>query len=207
MIAAMITVVAIAQTPDDGTLKFLGIPVDGAKLEMIQQLQRKGFKYDRTQDVLMGRFNGKESNIRVSENYGKVDRVFVADAETVDEAQIIINYNNLLGQFKRNEKYVEMEENKPIPSNEDVSFEMSVHNKTYDAVFYLKPQWTDEETDAMAQKAAQIEDEDERAQFLIKEAINKISGVVWFRIAEYYGEYYICIFYDNMRNRPNGEDL
>ena len=33
------------------------------------------------------------------------------------------------------------------------------------------------------------------------------DNIVWFRIAEYYGKYYLTIFYDNEINKPNGEDL
>ena len=63
MIAAMITVVAIAQTPDDGTLKFLGIPVDGAKLEMIQQLQH--FRRHATLIFALASMNNLARNGRV----------------------------------------------------------------------------------------------------------------------------------------------
>lgn len=30
---------------------------------------------------------------------------------------------------------------------------------------------------------------------------------VWFTIMEFYGEYYIGIYYDNVYNQANGEDL
>ena len=30
---------------------------------------------------------------------------------------------------------------------------------------------------------------------------------VWFRINELFGEYYICMYYDNEYNRANGDDL
>lgn len=30
---------------------------------------------------------------------------------------------------------------------------------------------------------------------------------VWFRIEEYYGKYYIAMYYDNEYNHANGEDL
>jgi hypothetical protein len=30
---------------------------------------------------------------------------------------------------------------------------------------------------------------------------------VWFRISEYYGKYYIVMYYDNEYNHANGEDL
>ena len=32
------------------------------------------------------------------------------------------------------------------------------------------------------------------------------KGQVWFRIAEYNGKYYITQYYDNLKNRLNGED-
>lgn len=34
-----------------------------------------------------------------------------------------------------------------------------------------------------------------------------IKKPVWFMISEYYGKYYITMFYDNEYNRANGEDL
>jgi hypothetical protein len=207
LFVALASFVTVAQTTDDTTLKFLGIPVDGSKYEMIQKLQKKGFKYDRTNDMLTGKFNGKESNIYISENYGKVDRIFVADADVVSASQIIINYNNLLYQFKKNEKYAEIQENKPIPENENVSYEMSVRNKNYDAQFFLKPQFTDEEKQEFAAKAEEIDDEDALGELLMGTLTDKITGMVWFRIAEYRGNYYICLYYDNLKNRPNGEDL
>ena len=32
-------------------------------------------------------------------------------------------------------------------------------------------------------------------------------GVVWFCISEQHGKYCIMLYYDNLLNRPNGEDL
>jgi len=42
---------------------------------------------------------------------------------------------------------------------------------------------------------------------LLKAIEKKIIGHVWFKITEYYGKYYISMYYDNLKNRPNGEDL
>ncbi len=59
--------------------KFLGIPVDGTKSEMINKLLNKGFtrtKYDR--DVLTGEFNGMNVNIMVQTINNKVWRIIVA---------------------------------------------------------------------------------------------------------------------------------
>ena len=223
LILALATVVAVAQTP--AQFKFLGIPVDGKKSDFIFQLRQKGFTYDAKDDLLTGKFNGMESNVRVSENYGKVDRVFIADANVCDEAQIKIRYNTLLKQFKDNDKYLELDENQPIPDDEDISYEMSVHSKTYDASFYFNPiyGWTDEDNMKMAESLrseldAQIESgeykdptEEKSAQLLqvmaAQRLIGMLDGQVWFRIVKFYGDYYIAIYYDNLKNRPNGEDL
>ena len=220
---ALVSFVAVAQTP--ATFKFLGIPVDGKKSEFIFQLKQKGFIYDAKDDVLTGKFNGMESNVFVSDNHGKVDRVFVADANPCDEAQIRIRFNNLLQQFKDNEKYLELDENKPIPDDEDLSYEMTVRSKTYDAAFYFNPiyGWTDEDNLKMAEQLrdelqAQIDSgeykdptEEKNAQRLqvmaAQKLIGMLEGQVWFRIVDSYGKYYIALYYDNLKNRPNGEDL
>lgn len=48
--------------------KFLGIPVDGPKSEMIRKLKAKGFKLKRVGDdeVLNGRFNGTDVSVFIS---------------------------------------------------------------------------------------------------------------------------------------------
>ena len=48
---------AVAQV-DGAAIKFLGIPVDGKKSDMISALKAKGFVYDATTGVLSGKFNG-----------------------------------------------------------------------------------------------------------------------------------------------------
>ena len=217
------TIVAVAQTP--AQFKFLGVPVDGKKSSFIIQLIQKGFKYDVKEDMLTGKFNGMESNIMVSENDGKVDRVYVIDENGCDEAQIRIRYNTLLQQFKSNEKYLELDENQPLPDDEDISYEMTVHSKIYEATFYFNPiyGWTDEDNMKMAANLraeldAQIESgeykdptEEKTTQILQAMAAHKLLGMldgqVWFRIVKRYGDYYIAMYYDNLKNRPNGEDL
>ena len=217
------TIVAVAQTP--AQFKFLGVPVDGKKSSFIIQLIQKGFKYDVKEDMLTGKFNGMESNIMVSENDGKVDRVYVIDENGCDEAQIRIRYNTLLQQFKSNEKYLELDENQPLPDDEDISYEMMVHSKTYEATFYFNPiyGWTDEDNMKMAANLraeldAQIESgeykdptEEKTTQLLqvmaAQKLIGMLDGQVWFRIVKRYGDYYIAMYYDNLKNRPNGEDL
>lgn len=52
---------------------------------------------------------------------------YVAYAEPVDVAQIKIDYNNLLRQFKDNEKYIELEEQEPISDREDKSAKLTMY--------------------------------------------------------------------------------
>lgn len=175
MLLALFASIAISAQTNSNVLKFMGIPVDGSKTEVIQKLKEKGFKYDSINDCLTGQFNGMDSHIFISTNKNKVDRITVCNANTTDETNIRIAYNNLLQQFNNNSKYITIEENKPISEDEDISYEMSIHNKRYEADFYLKD--------------------------------NPTQGGVWFMICEFRSEYYIAIFYENLNNRPNGEDL
>lgn len=45
--------------------RFLGIPVDGSKSEMIHRLKEKGFQYNQSTGALRGEFNGLEVDIYV----------------------------------------------------------------------------------------------------------------------------------------------
>lgn len=175
MLFALFASIAISAQTNSNVLKFMDIPVDGSKTQVIQKLKEKGFKYDSVHDCLTGRFNGKESAIFISTNKNEVDRIMVCDVNSTNETNIRIEYNNLLQQFNNNSKYITVKVNEPISEDEDISYEMLVHNKRYEAGFYLKD--------------------------------NTTQGMVWFMIGDSYGKYYIAIYYDNLNNRPNGEDL
>lgn len=59
--------------------KFLGIPVDGSKEEMIRKLKGKGFKPDpQGSEALVGQFNGTDVNVYVATNNDKVCRSWFA---------------------------------------------------------------------------------------------------------------------------------
>lgn len=175
IILALFAGTAISAQTNSDILKFMGIPVDGNKTQVIQKLKEKGFKYDSVNDCLTGQFNGQDSHITISTNKNKVDRIIVRNTTGTDETNICINYNNLLYQFNNNSRYITVGENKPISEDEDISYEMSIHNKRYEAVFCPKE--------------------------------NITQGMVWFVICEFRSKYYIVIFYENLNNRPNGEDL
>ncbi|MBO6023825.1 MAG: hypothetical protein J6P83_03120 [Bacteroidales bacterium] len=172
--------------------KFLGIPVDGFKSEMIQKLKAKGYKYNSTADCLEGEFNGKEVQIVVVTNNNKVYRIAVFDKNYTSETDIKINFNKLCQQFERNERYFSIKEDQTIPEHEDISYEMLVNNKRYEAVFYQK-----------LENEIDYNDVDNALSAL--ENMEKKS--VWFMIDERYGKYRLLMFYDNGYNQANGDDL
>ena len=176
LLSAVAILFTISTNAQADVTKFLGIPVDGTKVEMLAKLKEKGFKqsYAMGADYLEGVFNGDEVYVSPVVNGNKVWRIAVIQKTMVDEGQIKIRYNNLCKQFKNNPKYISLDD-QTIPESEDISYEIIVHKKQYQANFYPLP-------------------------------LNENKSV-WFTIADMYGKYYLIIFYDNIYNRANGEDL
>lgn len=58
----------------------------------------------------------------------------VADANNVDERAIQIRFNRLCEQFANNPKYISLQDY-TIPEDENISYEITVHKKRYEAVF------------------------------------------------------------------------
>lgn len=162
--------------------RFLGIPVDGSKQEMIQKLKEKGFTMY-GDDVLQGEFNGKQVLLEVVTNNGKVYRIMVSDLNEIDEADIKIRFNTLCQQFKNNSKYTSSLD-QTIPDDEKIHYEMRINNKRYEAAFY------------------QISNND----ITVEQSSNRL---VWFMIINgmEYRKFRIAMFYDNVNNQANGEDL
>lgn len=195
--------------------KFLGIPVDGSKSEMIQKLKAKGYTSSPLdKDVLVGEFNGADVNIHVVTNNNKVYRIMICDVNNIDERAIQIRFNRLCEQFVNNSKYSSLPlEEYMIPDDEDISYEITVHKKRYEAVFYQKtdetfmakqieaafPQYTKEQL-ANPSEELQAEIVNFVTQYISKKA-------VWFMINERLGKYCITMYYDNEYNNANGEDL
>ena len=63
----------------------------------------------------------------------------VCDVNTQDEGDIRIRFNRLCGQFENNSRYISLADDQTIPQGEDISYEMAVHSKKYDALFYQAP--------------------------------------------------------------------
>ena len=120
----------------EDVIKFLGIPVDGTKQEMIQKLKSKGFTYNQREDYLHGEFNGEQVSIQVQTQNNKVWRIAIVDNTSRSEGQIKIRFNRLVAQFENNSKYTPAEESQTIDENEDIGYEISVHDKQYSAGFF-----------------------------------------------------------------------
>lgn len=195
--------------------KFLGIPVDGSKSEMIHLKKAKGYTSSPLdKDVLVGEFNGADVNIHVVTNNNKVYRIMICDVNNIDERAIQIRFNRLCEQFVNNSKYSSLPlEEYMIPDDEDISYEITVHKKRYEAVFYQK---TDETFMAKQIEAAFPQYTKEQlanpSEELRAEIVNFVTQyiskkAVWFMINERLGKYCITMYYDNEYNNANGEDL
>ena len=217
----LVTLPMVVFGQEDVTL-FMGIPVDGKKTDFIQCLKKKGFSLDYHSDegVMSGKFNGKDVDVYIQTNNDKVCRIVVSDkTETRSESDIRIAFNKLIRQFKNNDRYVEY----PIPNEEisedtDLSYEITVNKKRFQAEFYQRPLEVDSiDVEEISNIQKRIEDAKSKKntiealeifgefdKYFKKYFANKF---VWFMISESYGRYSITIFYENGYNMANGEDL
>ena len=178
LLSLTLLMLSVAMYAQNEVTKFLGIPIDGTKADMIQKIKAKGFSYNAQEDCLEGIFNGENVYISILTNKSKVWRITVTDKTDFDEGQIKIRFSNLCQQFDDNPKYYSLKGTQKLSDNDDISYEMTVHHKQFEAVYYQLPH--------------------DRAR----------NRKVWFIIGEVlYGKYRILIFYDNERNQAHGEDL
>lgn len=204
--------------------KFLGIPVDGSKSEMIRKLKEKGFKSTiENKDILTGEFNGTTVNVFIATNNDKVYRIMVCDANTQSAGDIKIRFNNLYRQFRDNGKYLpsSLEVSGIIPEDEDISYNITVNDKRYEAVFYQLPMHADsismkkEIMSVIKEKYSEEQlaspTEEMKKEIAVEALMNLYKKAmyrpVWFTISPHYGKYYITMYYDNKYNQANGEDL
>ena len=173
--------------------KFMGIPVDGSPTEMIKKLKAKGFTTDEDAmqavklegsdldgpEVLTGRFNGEYVRLYLNVGTNNVGRISLVDKNSRDETQIKIRFNTLVRQFEGNGKYVPYVDEQTIADDEDISYQMTVNKKQYQAAFLQKG-----EDGTVDEKR-----------------------FVWFTIGEGSDGYVIYMFYDNKYNQADGSDL
>jgi hypothetical protein len=201
--------------------KFLGIPVDGIKTDVINKLKSKGYTISPVdKDVLVGEFNGRKVNLHVVTYNNKVYRIMVEYKNRLNETDIKIEFNNLCQKFKDNKKYISLSDDE-ISESEKISYEMNVHNKRYQAVFYQLPEKADSNTiqneieTVLRENFSQEQisnPTDEQKEKIIEKCLTYLRDkysqkTVWFMINEQFGEYSIVIFYDNELNKASGDEL
>ena len=222
----MLFVFSTALYAQKDVTKFLGIPVDVTKTAMIQKLKAKGFQYNSSGDYLTGEFNGRDVRISVVTNNNKVYRIMVVDDNNSDETSIKIRFNTLCRQFENNKKYIPLGDY-TLSEEEDISYEMTVNNKRYEAVFYqispldtvaiyneskqsLLDKYTQEQLDNPTEEisaAIRLNYRNNRLDIGLQNLFAMTNNFVWFMITEHAGEYYITMYYDNEYNHADGEDL
>ena len=222
VLAMIATITSFAQQKD--VTSFLGIPVDGTVLSMKQKLVSKGFvpKKVGTNEFLEGEFNGTDVHVYIATNNNKVCRIMLCDENYQNETNIKIRFNKLVSQFVNNKRYISLDKY-TLSDEEDISYEMTVNKKNYEAVFYQVPNKMEIDTLALQEKVrnellskyteAELKNPSEEITKEIQNTAIKIDTElmlmkpVWFKIVRVNGEYYICMFYDNEYNRSHGEDL
>lgn len=208
---------------------FLGIPVDGTKDAMILKLAQNGFKkapYGKGYDMT-GEFNGEKVELNIVTYKNKVWRIAVSDKTIRQESDIRIRFNNLVDQFDTNNKYIPVnfgQQNFKIQFDENISYEMMVNNKRYQAAYYqivdvskidtLEIQNSIKQTlikkygeSAVEKKETAVVTETQKL------AIEHYTDIldhkhVWFMInRQGYNNYSIFLYYDNEYNHISNEDL
>ena len=219
---------------NDGVIKFMGIPVDGSKEEMISKLKQKGFTYDYEYNMFQGKFDG-ESIKGIIETYNdKVYNIrFMHDSRGFNKSVVISKYNSFVLKYDTNEKYlsnIKLDkamndvETYQIDAYEDIGYEMK-KGKVYKAQYYYTFDKDLSDTTGFYQykietirkyknlAAAYGKDIDEfindstLPMFYYMHRLEQ--DLVQFYIVEGmdYNTYLIMFDYYNRRNAPNGEDL
>ena len=194
--------------------KFLGIPVDGTRSEMIKKLKKKGFSATPTfgDFVLEGKFKGYDVNLYVLDLEDKVSSIIIRGKNPVSEADIKKRFNNLCRKLENSSRYFSIFDFK-IPRREKISYEMSENKKRYIAKFYQSIRKIDiekvkEETISIISKTNKAKEEFEVIEkmcmgFMIEYALNLLSKKrVTIKITELDNGYAIAMSFDNQYNLP-----
>lgn len=163
----------------DCVTKFMGIPVDGTKEEMVSALQKKGFKKVDS-DMLVGEFNGQESTVVIATNKGKVYCVAAAYLG-LDDIVVVRTFNNIFNMLKNNSRYSYID-GEQISDGEDVEYKINVRNQLYEAYF---------------NQIGSCSDEVSSPNRLVRVFVSRAG----------YRRFSVSIGYYNMNNYPSGEDL
>ena len=216
-ISIVLSTTSILNRQKDVT-RFLEIPIDGEKLEVVNKLKEKGFVPCQGDDILEGKFKGSDVYLYIATNdKDKVCRIIVRDKNFVGEEEIKERFNTLCNKFKYSSHYISFM-NYNIPKGENISYEMSENKKKYRAIFFQTLQKSDilkidseiksKISEICVEKGERTILEKECNKFFIKYLLGLLlKKSVKIAISESNGQYCITMYYDNVYNQTNGEDL
>ena len=203
----LMTIAAIAQ--NSNTIKFISIPVDGTKKEMISKLQEKGYKYDAiAQGSNTIKFLGipvdgtkKEMISKLQEKGYKYDAssdVLFGEFNGKDVNISVQTVNNRVWRIA----IIDTNENDEISTKIRFNrlFDQFSNNKKY--VLLNGEKLTDEDDISF-----EMTSHKKRYEASFTFADKSVNGLVWYMITKQFGCYRIAMFYENLDNAANGDDL
>lgn len=187
---------------NDGVIKFMGIPIDGSKSEMIDKLQEKGFApiqvlidLENAQNEVI-RQGGEIPEGRIRERDGEYFMRGYFDGK--DSKVIIVSYNNKVYQI------MVVIDNPYNELNAKIQFDLYVEqlSKKY-TLFYNFAK------DILDKDLTMPFDNPIKAVFTTAyDESDKPHGMITLEMSHpRYQEFYLAFRYYNMDNMPNGEDL
>ena len=180
-------VLSVALYAQQEVTKFMGIPVDGTKSEMIAKLKAKGLTWYPAKDCLTGIFNCRKVTLYIYVNGDKVWRVAVLYADEMDNINTINTYNHLLSLFENNGKYYSQRDNQAIEEGTDLHYEIEINKNQIQNTFYQRSQ-----------------------KMNLDAATDMEKRRVWVTIIPQkysYDKFGMILFYEYGYNEANGEDL
>lgn len=198
LVFALLMLFTLSMSAQDNVMKFMGIPIDGTKSEMIDKLQQKGFAPEQIEidleraeenyiavggEIIEGRnrekdggyymhgyFNGARCKLVIMSYKSKVYKIVVAFEDSYkDKFNAFTAFNNYAERLQ-NKYYDENNFYKPLDYSGDLKLDADYFNMFFDK--------------------------------------QKMGGVtLHITYPETNMEYHIILEYLNVNNMPNGEDL
>lgn len=220
MIAVMLCMLPLSLLAESKAIRFLGIPVDGPKSEMIEKIKAKGFTYHITEDYFTGYYYGYPVYVFVQLENRVVNRIIVYDIPQCNQKEIKKRFNELCTKFDRDKRYRSLSDSiVKIRQNEDILKEMRLHQKQYRGLYAqgrttradsLAIQEALRKTDSPVSIETKYKTEslrESRRRIHVKamkrvtpicDGVNK--SVVWFAISEKFKKFGMILVYDNLNN-------
>lgn len=203
LVFTLLMVLTLSLSAQDNVMKFMGIPIDGSKSEMIDKLQEKGFApeqvlidLENAQDEVVrqggeipegrirerdgeyfmnGYFDGKRSKVIISSYNNKVYQIMVVIEDPYNELNGKVQYNLYVEQL--NKKYTNsIDYDFSIDLDRDLSAPFENNIRAFFTAAY---------------------DEHDRPHGMVSLELSHPR----------YKDFYIAIRYYNADNMPNGDDL